>query len=361
MKRRRFFGFATLAGLGLAAKPAAARSPAAASSSGTAGDAIDPYYLDRGDLSPNEQEQMRAFLAYQEQRMAGQDAILPRGGRPKRAPSYRLLSWQGELGDASGSLVGPLTVSPGLSGPPPYAFNAQILGFHVATADFGETGQGALSIEFRTRYRGEPLTWMYLQQFEARKGGGNTVGLEYVAQREGEAIPVISEGPSMDMRIQLIRYRTSPGVLRKILKVGAFLTGLPVGGGGGGGSSDAASFAASQPVVRVPQMVHEGVAMAQATIGGMSDEAPIWRGGFSTFALATGGSRLGLRPGLWLAVDDSEEVDYASLRLGDVGGRVGVLRDGAPVDLNYLVLGLEMEGSAEPAPAPAEVVPKGKS
>jgi hypothetical protein len=302
---------------------------------------------------------VRAFVGYQQQVMEGKEAIMPRGGRPKRAPTYRFLHWNGELGDPSGRLVGPLSVKPELSGGPPYVFNAQILGFHTSTADFSESvGQGALSVEFRSRYQDESLTWMYLQQFEVRKAGGNSVGLEYIAQRDGQPVPVVSDAPNLDVRIQLIRYRKAPGVLRKILKVGAFLTGLPIAPGAGG---ETPSFVDSEPAVRVPRMVHEGVALAQATIGGMSDEAPIWRGGFNSFALAGGGGLMALRPGLWVAVDDSEQIDYAGLRLEDIGGRIGLRLKDEPLDVNYLVLNLEMGTAAASRAAPPEVIPKGKS
>ena len=105
-------------------------------------------------------------------------------------------------------------------------------------------------------------------------------------------------------------------------------------------------------------MVHEGVALAQATVGGMSDEAPIWRSGFNSFGLAKHGSRLALRPGFWVAMDESEQMDFTGISLNDIGGRVGLLKNGQPLDLNYLVLDLEIEGSGEPR---GEVVPKGRA
>jgi hypothetical protein len=94
----------------------------------------------------------------------------------------------------------------------------------------------------------------------------------------------------------------------------------------------------------VPRLAQEGVAFAQATVGGMADEAPIWRGGFNSYAIAVGAGRLTLRPGFWLAIDETADLDYTKLRLDDVGGRIGVVGPEGPVDLNYLVLAVEMEG-----------------
>jgi len=343
MNRRGFIGAAVTAGLGLIAKRAAAKdgnTKGASAAPEAAEDHVDPYFLESGDISPEEQQSILAFEDYQERLMDGRPAIMPRGGKPKRAPTFRFLRWQGRLGDPEGRFVGPLTLSPEFDPRGPFDVNAQILGFHVSTRDWtGARGHGTISIEFRARRLGEPMTWLYLEQFEARKGGGNSVGLEYVAQRDGAPEPVICEEPNLDIRIQLIRHRKAPGVLRKVLQVGSFLSGLPLGGGGGGSPM---SLASSQPAIRVPQMVREGVAFAQATVGGMSDDAPVWRGGFTSYALAKGGSRLALSPGFWVAVDDSPDIDYRSLRLEDIGGRIGVLRDGEALDLNHLVLAMEI-------------------
>jgi len=110
------------------------------------------------------------------------------------------------------------------------------------------------------------------------------------------------------------------------------------------------------PLLRVPRLAQEGVAFAQATVGGMADEAPIWRSGFSSYAIATGAGRLALRPGFWIAIDESGDVDYTKLRLDDIGGRVGVVGPEGPVDLNYLVLAVEAKASAGMR---GEIRPKG--
>jgi len=110
------------------------------------------------------------------------------------------------------------------------------------------------------------------------------------------------------------------------------------------------------PLLRVPRLAQEGVAFAQATVGGMADEAPIWRGGFNSYAIAVGAGRLTLRPGFWLAIDETADLDYTKLRLDDVGGRIGVVGPEGPVDLNYLVLAVEMKASAGMR---GEIRPKG--
>ena len=92
--------------------------------------------------------------------------------------------------------------------------------------------------------------------------------------------------------LRLIKQKGGPGVLGKVLKVGSFLTGLPIGGGGSGDSS---LLGMAQPVLRVPQMVHEGVAFAQGTIAGTSEEAPLWRSGFMSLSLAKGAGRMAVK------------------------------------------------------------------
>ncbi len=359
MNRRKFIGSSFLAALGLAsAKRTLALGrddPVIATTSRISADGIDPYFLESADLSTPEQEEIQDFLKYQENLLDGKPAIMPRGGKPQRAPTYRLLHWQGDLGDSRGRLVGPLSISPTLSGRGPFRFNGQILGFNVCTQDFsGGKGNGALSIELRARYQGEPMTWMYMEQFEATKGGGNSLGLGYVAQRNGMPEAVICEEPRVDIRVQLLKQKGGPGLLGKVLKVGSFLTGLPIGGG----SDGSPAFGLSTPVLRVPQMVHEGVAFAQGTIASTSEEAPLWRSGFMSLALAKGAGRIAVKPGLWVAIDDSQDVDYSRMKLDDIGGRIGVKLDGEFVDLNYLVLDLEIE-SAERAGNRGEVRKKG--
>ena len=340
MRRRKFFGLAMLAGVGLSARGASAESfPKSADATGKDAEAIDPYFLDNGEVSPREQESIEAFIDYQERAADGRPAVLPRGGKPKRAPTFRFLHLDGELGDPDARLVGALSIKPVLEASRPLQLNAQILGFNCSTRDWSrKKGHGTLTVEIRARLYGEPMTWLYIEQFDVRKGGGTSVGLGYVAQRDGLPEPVICEEPRVDLRIQLMRHRKAPGVLRKILSVGSFLIGAPLTPGG-----SPPNFGQSRPTLRVPRMLHEGVALAQATVGGMADEAPIWRSGFTSFALAPGSGRMALRPGLWVAIDDSPDIDYRSIRLEDMGGRIGLTQEGKPINQNYLVLSVELE------------------
>ena len=68
------------------------------------------------------------------------------------------------------------------------------------------------------------------------------------------------------------------------------------------------------------------------------------------------GSRLALRPGLWVAIDDSQQIDFNNVLLDDVGGKVGLLQNAEPLDVNYLVLAMEMDSDSLD---PRGVVPKG--
>ena len=208
----------------------------------------------------------------------------------------------------------------------------------------------------------ESMTWLYMETFETAKGGGNTIGFEYVAQRNNLPDPVICEDANIDIRITLVRHRKAPGVLRKILRIGSLLTGAPIIGGLSDSSSKFDYLSDRPAVMAVPQMVQEGVAFTQATLGAMSDEAPIWRSGFTSYAIAYGGSRLSLPPGFWVAIDDSRDIDYSSIVLEDIGGRVGLSQNGQPVDLNYLVLAVEVNGSiGERGVLPKGVISKGNS
>lgn len=362
MKRRRFFQLAAFTGLGLSSRAGSAQGADPATSPDDP-DWIDPFFLDNGNISAEEQETVEAYMDYQERSMSDPDAIQPRGGKPRRGPNYRFLHWPGRLGDSTTRLVGPLSLSPEIDDVGPYLFNAQILGFNTSTFDWrSRKGGGSLSIEFRSRFMDQSMTWIYMETFEAAKGGGNTVGLEYVAQRDDLPEPVICEDPNLDMRITLIRHRKAPGVLRKILRIGSLLSGAPAIGLLGGSSGQYDYLANQRPVMRVPQMVQEGVAFTQATLGGMSDEAPIWRSGFTSFAVAYGGSRLSLRPGLWVAIDDSQGIDYGAIQLQDQGGRVGLSLNGKRLDANYLVLALEINGSmGERGAMPKGVIQKGET
>ncbi len=73
-----------------------------------------------------------------------------------------------------------------------------------------------------------------------------------------------------------------------------------------------------------------------------------------------GGSRLSLRPGFWVAIDDSQDIDYGAIQLHDDGGRVGLRLNGKRLDANYLVLALEINGSmGERGAMPKGVIQKG--
>jgi len=127
----------------------------------------------------------------------------------------------------------------------------------------------------------------------------------------------------------------------------------PLGAVGGA----AKAFAEVIPAIRVPQMLREGVAFSQAFFGGMSDEAPIWRSAFNSYGIAQGGSRLGLSPGLWVAMDERRQLDLRGVRLQDVGGRVGLVENGRPLDMNYLVLAFEV-GVADASDIPPPIIPQ---
>ncbi len=148
MNRRKFIGSSFLAALGLAsAKRTLALGrddPVIATTSRISADGIDPYFLESADLSTPEQEEIQDFLKYQENLLDGKPAIMPRGGKPQRAPTYRLLHWQGDLGDSRGRLVGPLSISPTLSGRGPFRFNGQILGSTGGMPPDYQSGYGDL-------------------------------------------------------------------------------------------------------------------------------------------------------------------------------------------------------------------------
>ena len=357
MKRRNFFRLAAFTGLGFASRAGTAQGVEDAADT----DYIDPYFLDDGEMTASERESVEAFIDYQDRSMTDVAAIQPRGGRPSRGPNFRFLHWPGRLGDRSTKLTGALSLSPDDTGFSPHFFNAQILGFNTSGKDWkGKTGNGSLSIEFRSRFMDQSMTWLYMESFETSRDSGNSVGFEYVAQRDDLPEPVICEEANLDMRITLIRHRKTPGVLRKILRIGSLLTGAPMLGGAANSGSRFDYLANRPAVMAVPQMVQESVAFTQATLGAMSDEAPVWKSGFTSYAIAPGGSRLSLRPGFWVAIDDSRDIDYSSIVLEDDGGRVGLTRNGQRLDMNYLVLALEINGSVgERSVVPEGVISKG--
>jgi hypothetical protein len=339
VKRRDFVKFATATAIAVAA-PFRALTGRTQTTDDVAGQdlvGVDPYFLESGEIDAAVQGQIEDYLGYRELISLGESGIMPRGGRPDRAPTYRFMRWDGDLGDPLGRFKGPFSSQPVMPRGSTYQLNAQILGFHAAAEDWpGKYNTGTLSVEIRTRIRGESMTWLYAQQFELFKGGISSLGLEYIGQRDGVPSPIATDDPNLDLRIQLMRSpQQKGGILGTVFKVASIISG-----GALGGAADAAKALA--PPLRVPQMVQEGVAFSQAVFGGTSDETPLWRSGFTSYAIAEGGSRLGLVPGLWVALDEARRVDLRSAYLDDVGGRVALLQDGEELDVNYLVLALEM-------------------
>src|SRR5262245_29958267 len=68
---------------------------------------VDPYFLDAGVLSEAERADLLEVEALQERLLEGQPTVIPRGLKPPRAPSYRLVHWSGEIGDSAGRFVSP--------------------------------------------------------------------------------------------------------------------------------------------------------------------------------------------------------------------------------------------------------------
>ena len=139
--------------------------------------------------------------------------------------------------------------------------------------------------------------------------------------------------------------------MRKVLKFASFLVGVPMAGG-----LAIPSLTDVVPSIRVPQMLREGVALSQALFAGEATEAPIWRSGFTSYSVSPGGSRLSMGPGLWVVLDTGREVDLTGVKLHDAGGQIVLVRDGQPLDVNYLVLAVEIRGSEN---LPRGMVPKG--
>lgn len=360
MKRRRFLGLFAATSVAAPLRVWAQGQGARADSVDV--DDVDPYFLQSGDLSPDEQQDIAEFVGYQQRLVAGQDAIMPRSGRPQRAPTFRFLYWDGELGSPAGAFVSPLSVQPQLRMAPAYELNAQVLGFRCSSDDWGRRAQlGTLSVEFRARLGGEPMTWLYAQQFEAYRGA-TTLGREYVGQREGVLDPIVTDEPNIDLRIQLMRESRSRGLLGKIMKMWALILGVASGFGATAGAA-----AQAMPALRITRLLPEGVAFSQALFGGTARQTPLWRSGFTTYAVAEGGSRLRVRPGFWVVIDESREVNLVGVRLEDVGGEIRLTRDGEPLDANYLVLSLEVAELELPRfnypglqdPGSRDVVPKG--
>ncbi len=338
MKRRQFFGMAGLAGLATVA--AASRLGLAAGqekgdpseASGDAFEGIDPYFSFNGTFSDSDLERVADEEAYLDVVQRGGEAIRPRGHKPRWAPTYRMLHWPGDPGEEGVQLMGPLSVEPQMPSGRSYRLNAQILDFHTASKRWGRGAEGALSIEFRARKGGEALTWLFAEQFQCF-GGSTSLGNSFVAERNGSPQPVLLDEPNVDVRLQLMRMRKAPGILRKILNLASFI----VGGGATG------VITQMIPSVRIPQLVEEGVALTQALFGEMSSEKPQWLSGFNSYGVSEEGSRLSLAPGLWVVVDENATHDLAAVKLEDRGGRVMLTENGEPLDATYLIFIIEID------------------
>jgi hypothetical protein len=202
-------------------------------------------------------------------------------------------------------------------------------------------------------HKNPPFKVIQILAFDLDRSQGGTsssLGQEYVGQRDGVKTPVFADEPNIDIRIQLIRNRREKGggFLGKVFKVASAISGIPFGGGGGDEESSGGLLGRLNPSIRVPQMLHEGVAFSQAVFGGAVEEAPLWRSGFTSFAVALGGGRLGLIPGLWVALDEGRQVDLTGVSLEDLGGRVALTRNGQELDINYLVLWFEIDEGGLP-------------
>ena len=339
MKRRGFLQLLAAAGVGAGA---AGRSGVTRAQADEATGDVDSYFLEPGDLDADEQALITEYVGYQEQLQQGAGAVMPRGGRPRRAPSYRFLHWDGELGSASGRLVGPLSVKPSLRAARAYSVNAQVLGFSPSATEWRST-RGALTIELRARLGGELMTWLYAQEFEAG-AGASTVGLDYVGQRNGAPDPVVTDEPSVGLRIQLMRQPRRAQILSKVFKIWSVVTGLALGGAAG----PLGATRAAATLVRLPRMLPESVAFSQALFGSVTEDEPVWRSGFNTYALSPGAGRLAVAPGFWVVIDEGTDVDLRGVVLDDMGGRAALARDGAVIEANHLVLSLEISETSLP-------------
>ncbi|HZL95096.1 MAG TPA: hypothetical protein VFB99_15685, partial [Vicinamibacterales bacterium] len=307
---------------------------------------IDPYFLDSGELSDVEQNDVIQLETYRERQMVGQPTVIPRGFQPRRAPTYRFVYWTGDIGDPSGRFASPLAVEAMTGRADAYRINGQILGFRCASDDWGSRAdRGTLTVELRTRVGTEPMTWLFVQQFDTDSQGFTNIGYEYVAQRDGAPNPAFTDDQNVGLRFQLMRAPSRSGqVFRKVLSAALVLSGVPMQLE----NRNLQSALKYLPPLRVPALLQEGAALTQAVIGGTADEAPIWRGGFSSYGLSSAGSQLSLAPGFWMAIDAEREIDLRGVVLDDIGGTIAPQRDGELLDCNYLVVGLDINEGPRP-------------
>ncbi|OGC90158.1 MAG: hypothetical protein A2W25_17450 [candidate division Zixibacteria bacterium RBG_16_53_22] len=361
MDRRRFFGtlsasaIAALVESGAATRCLAGASDALSTPSGS--DDIGSYFLDSGVLTPVEQRGVEELAAYQARIMVGESAIRPRG-RPSKAATYRLIRWERDLGGEPGSFRGPLSIRPIQKSSKAYGVNAQVIGFHLSSEDWPDrSGSGALTVEFRSRLMGESLTWLYARQFDIGENWSTNLGMEFVGERNGAPQPVITDEKTVDLRIQLMRLGSQGGFLKKVFKMASYVTGLATPAQG----SAAAKLSSAFPVVRVPAMFAEGVALSQTLVGGSSEESPIWRSGFVSYALAKGGSRFSIAPGIWVVLDETREEDLREVQVAEKYGQALLVRDGQVLDVNHLVLDIQVSGAKLPRWAYAAAASAGET
>jgi len=357
MKRRKFIKSGAAIGMGLGSVGLASAltelmTNPEASSLLDAQD-IDHYFLDPGTVNSKEQQVIMEFARFHEDLAVGKRSIQPRGDKPKGAPTYRLLHWDGDIGDSNGKFIGPLSVKPFIDRAPAYQLNAQLLAFNPSTDDWrGGSDQGALTIEMRVPGSGDPLTWLFAEQFGVTTGGNTTLGFGYIAQKQGVSTPVFSTSPNVEIRMQLMQHK-NPGLLQKIFKITSMIIGT---GAGLFGRVAAPGLLSTIPSLRIPQLVPEGVAFTQALLGSTNPEGPIWRSGFNSYGISGDGGRMRLRPGLWVVMDEQRQPDLRGVKLDDHGGKAALLLDGAPLrNLNYLILDVAMMASgAAPQAQPGQ-------
>jgi len=314
---------------------------------------IDPYFLDPGIVSKRDQDTIMQFARFREDLAAGKAGIQPRGDRPKGIPTFRFLHWDKDINDPKGKFVGPLSLQPIVDRAPMYQLNAQLLTFHPASEDWRRgSEQGALTIEMRVPGSGDPLTWLYADQFGVSPSGKTTLGLGFVAQKQDVPMPLQTNYPNVEIRMQLMQHK-NPGLLQKILKI----TSMVIGTGMGALEQPVLpGLLSTIPTLRIPRLAPEGVAFTQALLGSTAPEGPIWRSGFNSYGLAGDGGRMRLRPGFWVVIDEQRQPDLRDMQLADYNGKPALMLDNAPMkDLNYLVLDVSLTApGAEPQAKPPE-------
>lgn len=316
-------------------------------------DDIDPYFLDADYLDPArvtdaDREAIRSKFAAQERRLAGKTTVRARGTTKHGPGQFAYLRWQGDLDDGAGRFIGPLSVVPSVAPSQYYSVNAQILGFNLSSEDWSAGNEGTLTIELRSTRYDEPLTNLFAQPFDVNQPGYTAIGAQMVCQRDGVSFPMICEQPLIDIRIQLLRQKKGMEFFRKVLRAAAWVAGV---GGAPGVRKTSLKDVSSNLALQIPNQAKEAVALSQAVFGNMSDSAPLWKGGFTSFALLESAGAVRLDSGFWVVVDDSALGSLQNARLADRGGRAALLVDGKPIDANYLVLSFTIQPAQLRQPA----------